>query len=59
LARALYQMTKPPIFVGGVALATGYFRSLVRRDEKSISQDLATFTRREQMLRLKKIVGGL
>jgi biofilm PGA synthesis N-glycosyltransferase PgaC len=55
-ARALYQMTKPPFVVGGVALAAGYLWRLARREKIPVSQDLAAFTRREQMHRLRRLV---
>jgi glycosyltransferase involved in cell wall biosynthesis len=57
VARALYQMTKPPFFIGGLALAAGYFGRLVRRENTSVSRDLAAFTRDEQLQRLRKLVG--
>jgi glycosyltransferase involved in cell wall biosynthesis len=54
LFRTLYQMTLPPYLVGGFALGAGYFWSMARRRQLSVSPDLVSFTRREQMLRLKK-----
>jgi poly-beta-1,6-N-acetyl-D-glucosamine synthase len=56
LFRAFYQMTKPPLVLGGFALAAGYFTSLFQRAELPISRELATFTRHEQMKRLRKFV---
>jgi poly-beta-1,6-N-acetyl-D-glucosamine synthase len=56
VARALYQMTKPPFVIGGVALAAGYLWRLAQREKIPVSQDLAAFTRREQMQRLRKLV---
>lgn len=31
IASALYRMTRPPLFVGGLAMLYGYFKSMVRR----------------------------
>jgi cellulose synthase/poly-beta-1,6-N-acetylglucosamine synthase-like glycosyltransferase len=56
LFRTFYQTTKPPVVLGGLALGAGYFWSMVRGKEKSVSPELVAFTRREQMQRLKKFV---
>lgn len=55
--RTFYQMTKPPLVLGGLALGSGYAWSLVRRAEVPVSQELVEFSRREQMQRLRKFVG--
>jgi poly-beta-1,6-N-acetyl-D-glucosamine synthase len=55
--RAFYQMTKKPFIVGGLALAAGYFLAAIRREERPISPEMIAFRRREQMLRLRKLVG--
>jgi biofilm PGA synthesis N-glycosyltransferase PgaC len=56
VARALYQMTKPPMVVGGLALLAGYLWSMIRRIERPVSAELVRFRRREQMQRLKKFL---
>jgi poly-beta-1,6-N-acetyl-D-glucosamine synthase len=56
LSRVFYQMTNPPLVVGGLALAAGYFSSLLRGAEKPVSREVTDFTRREQMNRLRKFV---
>lgn len=56
LFRTAYQMTLPPYLLGGLALGMGYFHSMVQRTQKSVSPELVAFTRREQMLRLKKLI---
>jgi glycosyltransferase involved in cell wall biosynthesis len=56
LFRTVYQTTTPPVLVGGLALGAGYFWSMARRSEISVSRELVAFTRREQMQRLKKFV---
>jgi glycosyltransferase involved in cell wall biosynthesis len=58
LFRTLYQMTKQPVVVGGLALACGYAWSLVRHRERPVSGELVTFTRNEQMQRLKQFFAG-
>jgi hypothetical protein len=54
LFRMLYQTVNPPFIVGGLALGTGYFWSMIQRKEVSVSRELVAFTRHEQMLRLRK-----
>jgi biofilm PGA synthesis N-glycosyltransferase PgaC len=58
LFRTVYQMRNPPFVLGGLALGAGYFWSMVRRAEVSVSRDLVDFTHREQLRRLKKFVSG-
>jgi len=52
LFRAVYQMKQRPFVIGGLALAVGYFWSMIRRVPRRVSNDLVAFTRREQMQRL-------
>jgi poly-beta-1,6-N-acetyl-D-glucosamine synthase len=52
LFRAIYQMKQRPFVIGGLALAVGYFWSMIRRVPRRVSNDLVAFTRREQMQRL-------
>lgn len=54
--RSVYQMTKPPLVLGGVMLAAGYMWGLVRRVERPLSADLMTFRRGEQMRRLRNFL---
>jgi poly-beta-1,6-N-acetyl-D-glucosamine synthase len=56
LFRTFYQTTKPPVVLGGLALGAGYFWSMFRGKERSVSPELVAFTRREQMQRLKKFI---
>jgi glycosyltransferase involved in cell wall biosynthesis len=58
LARTAYQAAKPPLAIGGLALGTGYFWALFRREHRPVSQALIDFHRREQMQRLKKFFMG-
>jgi len=50
--RWVYQMKNPPYLVGGCALLAGYFISMIRRRERSVSRELMNFRRCEQMTRL-------
>ena len=54
--RALYQMTRRPIVVGGLALLAGYLWSMIRHNERPVSAELVAFRRREQMQRLRKFL---
>ena len=54
LFRTFYQTRNRPFVLGGLALGAGYFWSMARRSDISVSDDLVVFTRREQMQRLKK-----
>lgn len=55
--RAIYQMTKKPVIIGGLALGCGYFWALLRRAERPVSAELIEFARKEQMQRLKRALG--
>ena len=57
ISRTVYQMTNPPLILGGCAMAAGYFWSALRRSEISVSTEMARFSRREQMGRLRKLLG--
>ncbi len=58
LFRALYQMTKRPVAMRGLAIAAGYYWSLLRRKKRAVPDDLVRFLRREQMQRLKNKLAG-
>lgn len=55
LFRAVYQMTKPPYVVGGLALLAGYVSAGARRIDRPVPRELVRFRRREQMHRLKNL----
>lgn len=55
LARSIYQLSNTPLILGGIALAAGYFSSALIHREKSVSRELAEFSRREQMRRLRNL----
>jgi glycosyltransferase involved in cell wall biosynthesis len=53
LFRSLYQLSKPPYLLGGLALGIGYLSAWMQRTERHVSPELITFHRKEQMQRLK------
>ena len=59
LFRCVYQMTKKPFVLGGLALGAGYLWASVRRAERPVSRELVGFHRWEQMRRLKKLFSGI
>jgi GT2 family glycosyltransferase len=54
--RSVYQITRPPILVGGAVLWAGYMWACLSRRERPISQELLKFNRAEQMTRLKSML---
>ena len=56
--RALYQMTKPPLLLGGLMIAAGYSFAALTRANRPISKELVRFRRHEQMVRLKQRLFG-
>ena len=59
LFRVAYQMTKKPVFTGGLALLCGYCWAAMRRMKRAVTPDLMRFHRREQMKKLRAIFGSL
>jgi len=56
-ARGLFQMKNKPYLIGGFCLWLGYFGSFIRRMKRPISDELVSFYRKEQMSRLKELLG--
>jgi len=54
VCRVLYQMTKRPLILGGIMIATGYTFAALTRAKRPISKELVRFRQREQMVRLKQ-----
>jgi hypothetical protein len=52
-------MTKRPIIFGGIALLFGYCAAALQRIERPVSLELMRFHRREQMAKLRLILGSL
>jgi len=59
LFRVAYRMTKRPVLLGGFALLLGYCVAAVRRVQRPVSRELMQFHRREQMKKLRTILGSL
>jgi len=59
LSRTLYQMSRPPVVVGGLMILAGYVMAGVRRIERPVSPELVQFRHREQMQRLRGFLHGL
>jgi len=57
--RVAYRMTKKPVFAGGLALLAGYCWAALRRTKRPVSSELMQFHRREQMKKLKAILGSI
>jgi hypothetical protein len=54
--RTVYQMTKEPYIIGGLALLSGYVVAGIKRVERPISPELVAFRRGEQMRRLRSFL---
>lgn len=59
LFRVGYRMTKKPVLFGGIALLFGYCSAALLRIERPVSSELMSFHRREQMAKLRAILGSL
>ncbi len=59
LFRVAYRLGKRPYFFGGMGLLVGYCWAAVKRMKRPVSPGLIRFHRREQMQRLKAILGDL
>lgn len=56
LFRFIYQLTRRPILLGGLALGSGYFWAAVQRMERPIPREMVAFRRQEQLQRLKNLL---
>ena len=56
--RVLYRMIKQPLLVGGLSVVAGYGSAALRRIPRAVSPELMRFHRREQMKKLKVILGS-
>jgi poly-beta-1,6-N-acetyl-D-glucosamine synthase len=54
LFRAAYQLQRPPLITGAMLLFCGYVWALITRRKRPVSHELLSFTRSEQMRRLKR-----
>jgi biofilm PGA synthesis N-glycosyltransferase PgaC len=58
LSRALYQMTRKPMIIGGIALFCGYLWSTIKNSPRPVPPEMIAFHRREQMQRLRSFFTG-
>jgi glycosyltransferase involved in cell wall biosynthesis len=56
--RGVFQMTRPPVIVGGACVIAGYVSAWAARTPSPVSPALRQFHRREQMARLRKLFGA-
>ena len=56
VCRSMYQLTRRPYVTGGMALAAGYFSSMIRGAKRPVNQELIEFQRKDQMRRLRAFV---
>ena len=59
LFRVAYRAAKKPVLVGSIALLSGYCWAALRRRRLAVSPELMRFHRKEQMRKLKTILGRL
>jgi glycosyltransferase involved in cell wall biosynthesis len=57
--RVAYRMTRRPYLVDGLAIGLGYASAAVRRIHRPVSEELMRFHRREQLAKLRAILGSL
>jgi biofilm PGA synthesis N-glycosyltransferase PgaC len=53
--RSLYQMTRPPIVIGGILCLSGFFLAMITGTEKVVTDDLVRFRKVEQRRRLRAV----
>jgi biofilm PGA synthesis N-glycosyltransferase PgaC len=51
--RSIYQMTRPPIVLGGICCLAGFFWAMATRSEKVVPAEFIQFRKTEQMRRLR------
>ena len=56
LFRSGYQLTKPPVILGGMMILVGYAWSMLRRVKRPIGSELVAFRRKEQIRRLRRLI---
>jgi glycosyltransferase involved in cell wall biosynthesis len=59
VVRCLYRMKQKPYILGGCALGVGYFWASLRRVRRPVNRDMIRFHRREQMTKLRLILGAV
>ena len=56
VSRSVYQMSKKPALLGGIALLVGYLWAMATRAERIVPQELIEFRGKEQMARLMEFI---
>jgi len=59
ICRVGFRMLKPPYLVDGAALGLGYAWAFVSRQKRVVSKELMHFHRKEQMKKLRAILGSI
>ncbi len=52
--RCIYQLTRPPVLLGGALRFVGFFWAMIMRVQRQVPPDFVRFRRKEQMRRLRK-----
>ena len=55
LFRVLYQMTKRPFVVRGLAVGWGFVQSWAKQTPRPVSAEFVRFVRREQWARMRRL----
>jgi glycosyltransferase involved in cell wall biosynthesis len=56
LARGIFSMRSPPVILGGLCFIAGYIWAAVTRMPRPVSAELMAFHRKEQLMRLKRLL---
>jgi len=54
--RSVYRMKNRPYFIGGALMLIGYASAMLRRDERTMPEELIEHRRRDQIQRLKAVL---
>ena len=57
VSRSIYNMTRPPLVVGGILNLAGYFWAMATRADRVVSPDVIRFRKAEHMRRLREFLG--
>lgn len=56
LSRVVYQMSRKPYILGGIAILSGYFWAMTSGAERQVSNEVVAFRKKEQMNRLRLFI---
>jgi glycosyltransferase involved in cell wall biosynthesis len=57
--RVAFRMTRKPYLIDGAALGSGFLWAFLSRQKRAVSKELMKFHRKEQMQKLKAILGSM